>query len=286
MTFEAKTAQKVIVRPPLAEWCNTGGRELGLLKADQAAAVAVIGAIHEGFNLVEEPVELAKTSGASTLWVVAKEDCMAGEIMLPPCNPRKMEVVSSSVHPWPAVLEMRVMASGTDSTDTSDSVKRRRTMYVHPEVCLPAEVPAKDAGETDSPAAPDWQWSTENKESMHPFWIVRRMPPSELERVAADARKRDKPIPRFNMTTIKKTVAIVTNSVVKGTMISVPRQIDVPFMTNSVDIPQGEELIIEIPEPKKDDSKNKRQRTWREEQSAADATQARAKKMKKSGEAA
>ena len=158
-------------------------------------------------------------------------------------------------------------------------------MYVHPEVCLPAEVPAKDAVETDSLAAPDWQWSTENKESMHPFWIVRRMPPSELERAANDARKQDKPIPRFNMTTIKKTVAIVTNSVVKGTMISVPRQIDVPFMTNSVDIPQGEELIIEIPE-KKDDSKNKkRQRTWREEQSAADAAQAKAK-MKKSGEAA
>ena len=285
VSFESRAGQKVIVRPPLAEWCNTGGRELGLLKADQAAAVAVIGAIHEGFNLVEEPVELAKMSGTSTLWVVAKEDCTTGEIMLPPCNPRKMEVVSSSVHPFPAVLEMRVMASGTGSTDTSDSVKRRRTMYVHPEVCLPAEVPAKDAGETDSPAEPDWQWSTENKESMHPFWIVRRLSPSELERAKADARKQDKPIPRFNMTTINKTVAIVTNSVVKGTMISVPRQIDVPFMTNSVDITQGEELIIEIPE-KKDDSKNKkRQRTWREEQSAADAAQARAK-MKKSGEAA
>ena len=74
--FEPKGAQKVIVHPPLAEWCNTGGREVGLLKADQAAAVAVIGAIHEGFNLVEEPVELAKMSGTSTLWVVAKEDCM------------------------------------------------------------------------------------------------------------------------------------------------------------------------------------------------------------------
>ena len=58
-----------------------------------------------------------------------------------------------------------------------------------------------------------------------------------------------------------QTMSNVTVGVVKGMSVNVPKCCEVQFLTNSVDLLEGEELILEVPEKKPKQAAPKR--TWR-----------------------
>ena len=86
-------------------------------------------------------------------------------------------------------------------------------------------------------------------ETMHPFWAVRRMTQKQLVREGLDDKSL-KIKPRFNCSMVTQTMSNVTVGVVKGMSVNVPKCCEVQFLTNSVDLLEGEELILEVPEKK------------------------------------
>ena len=98
---------------------------------------------------------------------------------------------------------------------------------------------------------------------MSPFWAVRRMTATALEKqkLVSQQLERDGVVPRFNCTMEIHAVSCVTVGCVKGHVLNITRAFDVPFWTNSIDVEDGEGLILEVRE--KEVAKVQRQMTWK-----------------------
>ena len=102
-------------------------------------------------------------------------------------------------------------------------------------------------------------------DTMAPFWAITRMTATAMEKrkLVAQQQDRDGAIPRFNCTIELCAVSCVSIACVEGRMMNVSRSFHVPFATNNIDVADGEELILEVPE--KEVQHKKRKRTWKEE---------------------
>ena len=70
-------------------------------------------------------------------------------------------------------------------------------------------------------------------ESMHPYWSIRRLTQQRLGEAT------------FNMKTKQLTFPTVTVGAPSGVSTSLSMEVTVPFLTNSVEIPNGAELLLE-----------------------------------------
>ena len=122
--------------------------------------------------------------------------------------------------------------------------------------------------EADPAVAAEWKESGE--ESTQPFWIVRRLTQKQLD-AASKGQGVHGPVcrqprmgpwtPRFNCKLQELTLSNVTIANVGGRVMNKTRLVEVPFLTNSMPLEDGEELIFEIPEkPQKEEKK----RTWKD----------------------
>ena len=130
--------------------------------------------------------------------------------------------------------------------------------------------------------ASDWQWDPQGGHSMMPFWAVRRMTPSQMAKEATSlAHKNDnranngwklssERAPRATCALENHVVSTCTVGTVQGESVGVTRIYGMDFMTNSMDLDVGEELILQVPEPAPVVPQVKK-RTWREAQQAQDA---------------
>ena len=100
---------------------------------------------------------------------------------------------------------------------------------------------------------------------MHPFRAVRRMTRKQLARevaLAAEGKYHGTMRPRFNCETEAITLSCVTIGVVRSETVNTTRVFEVPFLTNTVDLEEGEELILEV--GKKSRVKEQQKRTWKQ----------------------
>ena len=109
--------------------------------------------------------------------------------------------------------------------------------------------------------ASQWQWGEKGNETMHPFWAVRRMTEQQLNLLKLQAPK-NKPAPRFNCELVVKTLSVVAICSVDGQCYNRTRIMEAPFLTNSIDLMEEEELFLEVEPPAKKTSTKKR--TWRD----------------------
>ena len=96
---------------------------------------------------------------------------------------------------------------------------------------------------------------------MNPFWAVRRMTHKQLVREVALAEP-GKVRPRFNCQMEGQAVSCVTVGIVKSQSVNTTRICEVPFLTNSLEVEEGEELILEVREKTVDKPAGKR--TWKQ----------------------
>ncbi len=113
-------------------------------------------------------------------------------------------------------------------------------LYVNPEWKAP---------EADRDDPESWNW--QNDESMHPYWSIRRLSQQRLGEAT------------FNMTTKPLEFTVCTIGAISGQYLGVTMKVTVPFMTNSVEIPQGAELLLE--EEDKQRKEKQKSKTWKDD---------------------
>ena len=118
-----------------------------------------------------------------------------------------------------------------------------------------------------------WAWGLPGDETMHPFWAVRRITQKQLTREVALEQKQL----RFNCRMEVQNVSCVSIGVVRSQSLNTTRMYEIPFLTNAVDLDEGEELIMEVSEKKKE---NRGKRTWKDAWKDEEKEKAKAKKPK------
>ena len=141
-----------------------------------------------------------------------------------------------------------------------------------------AEVPESGSAAATAPdaGAPIAQWLWQGKETMIPYWAIRRLTEKDMHKEQTEWKAESgKPYPSFNCDMVKRTV---TDSLLGHHASNRTRVIDVPFVTNVKPLEAGEELLLKI-EPKEPKAKETAKRTWKhlyiEDQKTANAKKAR-----------
>ena len=86
---------------------------------------------------------------------------------------------------------------------------------------------------------------------MHPYWSIRRLSQQRLGEAT------------FNMTRKPVAFNVVTLGTVGRNVMSVTIEVTVPFLTNSVEIPNGAELLLE--EEDKQRKEKQKAKTWKDD---------------------
>ena len=127
--------------------------------------------------------------------------------------------------------------------------------------------PELDKDPKTAVAGVDPQWVWRGRETMHPFWAVRRMTAKQMS-VAQDKFANDtqqcptsKWRPRFNCSLETQTLSCVCIAIVGTQALNRTRILEVPFLANTVMVEEGEELILQIGEKEK---KERPKRTWQD----------------------
>ena len=110
------------------------------------------------------------------------------------------------------------MAAGSDEKAELKEVdiKKLFTFYVNPEW----KGPEQDHDDPDM-----WNW--QGAESMHPYWSIRRLTQQRLGEAT------------FNMQLTPVSFTTLVVGALSGVSTSVSMEVIVPFLTNSVEIPEG-----------------------------------------------
>ena len=192
--------------------------------------------------------------------------------MLPLCVPRQSKVLDSSEHPHKAELKFSVFrpTEHVDVEVSDEATIRDGVYFLNPEFKAPTLKAVKDASAADSAAVADeWICSSIGDDTMHPFWAVRRMTAKQLAMEIASQKcvgadgvlKVQKLRPRFNCRMELQQVSCCTVGVVKSQSVATTRVYQVPFLINSLDLEEDEQLILEVDEKR---DKEAKKRGWKE----------------------
>ena len=261
-------SKKPDIKLPWREWRSGIGSSVGELEADKAAAVAVLHGIHANFALDIQPIEVWGIRDQSANYVTAT--CKTGPrgIMLPPCVPKQSKVLERSEHPWAVeiITEVRQPADHDHPvTDEGDDpiTLRKRSLFVNPEFkgCTPSWPQSRsqswhpkgpNAAELAA-VADEWIWGPPGEQTMHPFWAVRRMTDTQLAREVHEFNQAkagcvtvQKVCPRFNCVMEAQVLSCVSSGVMGSQLVGTTRLHDVPCLTNSITVEEGEELFLEV----------------------------------------
>jgi len=281
-TTPTTTAVPLIVKLPWREW-HRDNKSMGAMQSDKSAAVAVLQGLHESFDADSQPIEILQTA-AGMHYVSATKKVPAGQLMLPPCIPRSGRIVSQTDHPHAVPMQVCLKAPAADAIQPhAVRASREQTLYLLPEFTAPKQVKSHGSNESNTAVADPtavadtaavasvWEWSVDQKESLHPFWAVRRLTKAQLNHEIVSKKESGKRPPRFNCDFVIQRMSNVTVSAIRDHVHNFARMYNVPFLTNNVELKCDEELIVQVhPKPIKQDD---RKRSWRD----AVADQAKAK---------
>ena len=178
-------------------------------------------------------------------------------------------------------MKLRVLRKPDANVQPAEPTLAREATYcLNPEFKAPtrqqckaavAEEEAKAAGAQEQAKATvaddtalddEWVWGPHGEHTMHPFWAVRRLTDKQLAREKCLAEERTLR-PRFNCTIAWRDMSCGTVGVVKNRAVNFTRLFEVPFLTNEVEVEEGEELILEVAE-KVSVERTPTKRTWRQ----------------------
>ena len=291
-----KTKEKYVL--PWREWVSNKSL-MGATDADKGAVVTALHALHERFGISDQPIDVVVHDGQ--IRVVATEAVQVGGVLLPPCVLKPTRIVEATDHPHAVKLTVKVTRAtdetipptetqkknGTDVADKQEkpsAVLRTKQFFVLPEFKYPKKKESTAVADSTKAAVADpvWMWDEGGEDLMHPFWAVRRMTAAQLKQEQINPVD-GKPMIRFNCEIISRTMnSVCIGAGLSTTTVNRTRVIEAPFLSNSHDIVEGEELVLEITEKKKKPQPvNKR--SWRdvekdnERQASATGTKTKAR---------
>ena len=239
---------------PWREWLKGGGKPQGRVSADQATAVAVLHGLHDTYPVDEEPIDVWQTD--TYKYVAVSRDIEKGTLLLPPCIPKHMKLALMSVHHYAVKIVVNQLPVTEGAALDGQQSLPSATFFANPEWTAPPTIPKKKqetaADEEDAAVADEddieWDWSQHDQITMHPYWAVRRMTEKQLCREIQIAKEAGKsPLPRFNCAFVTKVFNDVAVGLVKsGRSLNISKTVEVPFLTNEVQVHKGEELILQV----------------------------------------
>ena len=244
---------------PWREWWGQSA-SLGAMAADKDAAVAMLHGLHENFDVVSQKIDVLFEEKHQL--VVTTTNVSAMEIMLPPCVPKQSKVVETTDHPYAVSLTERVIRGSEESVQLDQPpLLRERVFFLLPEFKSPKRQDDKNHGWEWNLLNPGWEWNQGGEDTMHPFWAVRRMTAQQLARAKVEVAT-GKPAPRFNCELVMRSISLVCVGAMERHSLNRTRIFEVPFLTNSEEVMEGEELILEVSEKRTDPKTTKR--SWRD----------------------
>ena len=229
---EAKEEKKGEWLPlPLCEWLTRPpAKTMGKKEAYMGAVVQVLWQKHLDICGVADtckdedfPLGIMQHTTKNHIKVISTAAVAARKLELWPCVPKTCKVYSDSVHPD----KVHVLVWEKDAEELNKS-----SFYLNPEFALPEGRTASDVERSD-PLQRAWTWT--GKETMHPFWCVTKMTDEAL---SLRNLQKDGRLLRFNLTTKRKEVNMVKCQRVLT--------VSIPVITNTEDIDEGEELVMQV----------------------------------------
>jgi hypothetical protein len=260
------------IQLPWREWWEESA-SLGAMAADKDAAVAMLHGLHENFDVVSQKIDVLYEEKHPLVVTTAKVSAM--EIMLPPCVPKQSKVIETTDHPYAVNLTERVIRGSEESLQLSQTpLLRERIFWLLPEFKFPKQTDVERVL---------WAWNEGGEDTMHPFWAVRRMTAQQMARAKVEVAA-GKPPPRFNCEIVVRSLSLVCVGAMEGHSLNRTRIFEVPFLTNSEEVMEGEELILEIMPPNTTKA-SKVKRSWRDADRDQTREEDRRKRKKASEEA-
>ena len=263
VSFEQQkaTARAALIEVPWKCWYNEN-LNVAATAADKAAIVNMLESIHRRWDASAVGVQMILNSTDKKISVVASANMPAKSLYLPACVPRGCKVHDlHNEHPM-AVSVSVALADGTNnSVKAGDGAPANAARQIEYPLCPEFKAPtAVAANPGEGQDAQQLIYSRDNSESLHPFWAVRRIDKKTLtqerQAVLDDIQRTGESlnVPQFNCEIVTKVHPAMCIASLGEKAVSSTRFVSVPFMTNSKDVVQGEELICELvvrPKPKK-----------------------------------
>ena len=294
---------------PWQEW-HKSHKDVGALEADKATAVAALHALHEGYPVEEQPIEIRLLE--RTTMVVTTSAVDAYSVVLPPCVPQQSHVNINSKHPNALGVTVTVNSTGVRpkeapppppvrapqpadkaavaGNDEAAVAGNMPAWQVEPRVVLQPQPqpevrsrrvdlhpefrgPRAERGQIDDEletAPVTWTWSEKDDETMHPFWAVRRITQKALAKENLELLTPK----RFNCEIVPKVMSSLSVALIGQSVLNCSKAVEVPMLTNIVELAKGEELLLE---KRGDVKKDKDPTTWKSQCKAEEAAR---KKLK------
>ena len=216
---------------PLCEWLTLPtARDMSKKEAYMGAVVQVLREKHvdicemgQQYEEDDFPLAIQQHTLSNHIRVISRAAVAARKLEIWPCVPRAAKVASESTHPDKVLVQV---------WDRATEDKDRTCFFLTPEFTAPAGTTAPDVEESD-PLQRAWTWT--GKETMHPFWCVTKLTDDEL---AVRNLQKDGRTVRFNVTTTRKEMNMVKCKRVLT--------VSIPVITNTDDIEEGDELIMQV----------------------------------------
>ena len=271
---QAKKEKALQIELPWQSWHELN-REIAKTTADKASVVLMLETIHRGWDASEANVKIMLLDGKAS--AVAGANMLAKAVMLPACIPKGCKVYDSSSENPMAVPVSVAYSAQDDADDTVETVvaavsesASRSDFLLVPEFRHPTAV-AANPGDASVPGfIQRWIYSHDNSESMHAFWVVRRISEAMLQQEQDQVTTQMKTtgeklsVPNFNCEIVYVQHTLMAIASVGGQNVNSARFISVPYICNVKDVVKGEELIVRHAARVK--PKKVQKITWREVQ--------------------
>ena len=265
---------------PWRQWHSSDlGKHLGQQDSAMRAALHVLYMLHARQEYASLPIDILLNETKNHRLVMATETMSPESIMLPPCVPKSAKLSVDSVHPHRVPIQVTVIlgtapvqpavavevsavaGSAEKSNEKAQGVEKKRRKASSAEAARPA-VAVSQRTVFVFYALPEWkgperaleddqsEWVWTGDESMHPFWAIRRVSGEKTKEGCLNCGYKE----------VNFTDVVV--GALDGKSTSLTTEVSVPFLTNTIAIPKGAELVLEVEEAT---SAPKKQWTWKNE---------------------
>ena len=255
-------------------------KSMGSMEADHGTAVAALRMLHTEIKWENLPLRYDFDVDKKEVHVILTKDVAKHELFMPPCVPRVSKLVEVSTHKNRARIRVMTLRKMQDDSSSSPSAAEKtavaekkdsrlineRVFYAQSDYKLPVLV-----DDPDRPGEKIWRWAEDTE--VHPFWAIRRVTSDKMKELQNKV-----PGARFNCELTARLFSVCCVGAVSGDSLSISRQVEVQFATNSVDLAKGDELFFEVAK----EAKRSKEIDWKEDA----AKRARAEKAEAGKQAA
>lgn len=219
-----------------------GGSVPWLEASVESVVKVVMRTIHQQWDFASMPIKIMGTL-TKGVRVITTANIPKGELVIPPCVPRSMKVYQTTDHPNRVkiqVIRNSLKAAVADASER-DGDADTMELFLVPEFKAPDDVTTPEE-EISAPGTRVWEW--DGKETMHPYWAIKREATTVLNTRSANLTTDQPPFMMCGTTNRSFTVCSCGVAPVTDSTLTDTYTVVVPMLTNVADAVPDMELVI------------------------------------------